>query len=190
LPVPAADFVPSERTTELLRKARSDSASHTTWQVGGGAAAAFGVLALLLFAGVASVANPETIPLMVGVGVALVPIGFFVIGLLRAKKRAVELGKHLEDAWVSAARDYLALRPATASSELTKLFGQGGDSLVTRLSSENDVSTQVTDEGELALSVGPEKARVKVPDATSEGNDGAVKSEAEAEAKELRGERS
>lgn len=167
VPARDKDFAPTKQLAAHLARARSAASSQTTWKVAAPAAAGFGVLALLLLVGVASIASPPTVALIVAALVTSMPFIFAALAWRNAGVREKEVSAELDAAWLEAAKSLAKLRGTVTASLLRDAFGVDdteAQSLASRLGAANEIATEVTDSGDLALSMRiPEKVRVKTP---------------------------
>ncbi len=157
-------FVPSDDLVRHLRTARSAASSMATWKAGGVAAAGFGVIATLLLTGVAMIASPPTFAVLMGALIAVLPFVFGAVAWRSAVARKVELDTELDNAWLEAARALAASRGTVTAAQLGEALGldnAASRQLVSRLGASSEVTTDVTESGDLALSIRvPEKLRV------------------------------
>jgi hypothetical protein len=162
--VQAKDFRPSDALQAHLAKARSASSSQTTWKVASAAAAAFGVLATLLLTGVIMIASPPSFAVLMAAVVTSLPFVFALLGWRNALRRSAELETELDASWLEAARTLAQTRETITASTLGEALGMDQESarhIASRLAASSEVSTDVTDSGELALSIrSPGRVRV------------------------------
>ena len=153
---------------EHLRKARSAEASRATWTVGGLVSAGFGVLASALLAGIASIASPPAFAVLMAALVTSMPFVFAVLGWRNAGLRETEAETELDIAWLEAAKALAAIRGTVTAGELRNAFGLGDEPahlLAARLAASNEITSEITDAGQLALSMRtPELLRVATTD--------------------------
>lgn len=166
--VPATDASkPSARVTKALGTARSARSSRAVWKLASGLAAGFGALATLLLTGVALIASPSLFPLIAAGMVTAMPLVFAALAWWKVTKRDEQLKDALDEAWMLAANDLVETRGSIRAPQLAEAFGieQGlADELLARLAAQPEIATDVTDEGDLALSVrAPERLRIASP---------------------------
>ena len=166
--VPAVPLLaPSKRVAEHLRKVRSARSSWLAWRLAAGLTLAFGALAAALLVGVSLVASPALFPLLAASVVAAMPFVFAGIAWHNAGRRATEVERELRAAWVQLAQHYTASRGAVRAHQLAEAFdiddAQAQD-LLAHVGALGEVITDVTDDGELALSMrAPGRLRIDVP---------------------------
>lgn len=163
IPVPT-NVEPSKAMTDALADVRSARSSRAVWRVAGGLTGAFGVLALLLFAGVLAIASPALVPALAGGLITAIPFIFAALALINAGRRDQQVKSSLDAAWIEAARSLAETKGTITPRQLRESFGleeSDARQLAARLGAHHEVTTDVTDEGELALSVAP---RVRVAD--------------------------
>lgn len=157
-------FQPSDDMTRHLGKARSAASSMVTWKVASAAAAGFGVLAALLLTGVAMIASPPAFAILMGALVTSMPFIFAALGWRNAGVRHAELQAELDSTWLEAARTLAQSHGTVTAGQLGKTFGldeAAARQLASRLGASNEVTTDVTDSGDLALSIRvPDKLRI------------------------------
>lgn len=134
------------------------------WRAAGGVVAGFGVLATVLLGGVVSIASPPAFAVFVAALVTLMPFVFAALSWRNTKRRASELDTELDAAWMEAARALARESGSVTSAQLRDAFGitdEQAQTIASRLAASSEISTDVTEAGDLALSMRvPEKRRV------------------------------
>ena len=147
---------PSKSALAALRTTRSARSSRAAWRIAAGLAAAFGALAVLLLVGVALIASPSMVPLLAGGLVTATPLVFAAIAWMKGQQRHEQVLASLDQAWVETAKQLASEKGSVRSEELMEAFGIEEDqarSILARLGANHDVTTDITDDGELALSM-------------------------------------
>jgi hypothetical protein len=163
-----------------LRDLRAVRSSQVTWRAGAVLTSVFALISSLLLTGIALVTHPPFVPVLAGAGVIAVPFAFAAIALFKAKGLEARVSSLLDDAWVSAAHDVADRRGVLRIDDLTADFRIDKDlahKLISRLASDSDVKTEITDAGELSLSVRAERLRVADAPAASESEQPAPETE-------------
>lgn len=164
--VPAvADLTPSASMTKALTTARSARSSKAVWQLAAGLSTGFGLLAVLILVGVSMIASPATFPLIVAGIVTAMPFVFALLALRNAAARTELVQQSLDEAWLQAAKSLTGARGSLRNAELAEAFGIDEDlsrNLLARLAAHSEVSTDVTDDGDLALSMRVPEERLRV----------------------------
>ncbi len=165
--VPAPRGVePSKAALAALRTTRSARSSRTAWRVAAGLAAAFGALAVLMLVGVSLIASPPLFALLAAGTVTAAPLVFAAVAWMKGQQRHEQVLASLDQAWVETAKQLASEKGSVRSEELAEAFGVDQDlarSLLARLGANPDVATDITDDGDLALSVRA-PMRVAVPE--------------------------
>lgn len=188
--VPAVSNVtPSASLSKALSAARSARSSKAVWQLAAGLAAGFGVLATLILVGVSLIASPAMFPLIAAGVVTAMPFVFAVLALRNAAARKEQLQQSLDEAWLHAAKALTSARGSLRNTELAEAFGIDEDlsrNLLARLAAHSEVTTDVTDDGDLALSMRvPERLRVAPAVRVEATKDEGEPAEVEAEQEDL-----
>jgi len=130
-------------------------------------------------AGIVSITNPPLVPVLAGAFVVAIPFAFALLALIKAKALTGKVASSLDSAWTGAAHDVADRRHVLRVPELVedlKIDKDYAHKLISQLASHDDVKTEITDEGELALSVRADRVRV-----AQEANSPAVVEEAAVE---------
>ncbi len=158
-----ADRLPKD-AVEQLRRARSAHASLMAWRVGAAVAAAFGLLSVLILTGIVWLLGPLAVPVIIGYVLCALPFAFGVMALINSGKRNREIDDSLDKAWFEAARELTRTRGMLRASDLEhslRIDKPQAQNLLVRLASLDEVRSEVTDSGEMALSTRlPPKVRV------------------------------
>lgn len=160
------DLTPSKAMTSALSTVRSARSSRSVWRVAAGLGAAFGLLSTLLLVGVAAIASPSLLPLIAAGTVAAMPLFFAALAWTKARQRQNQVRQSLDQAWLEAAKALTTSKGSVRASELVEAFGIEDDiahQLVAHLGAHQEITTNVTEEGELALSVRGHLLRVAEP---------------------------
>jgi hypothetical protein len=147
---------PGSDALDHLRSARSARSSQLAWRAGSITTGSFGVLATLIMLAVFSIVHPPLIPLIAGLILCAAPFAFAVIGWQKAGKRMAEFKRELDEAWQLAARDLVrnrGLMPATELAEVMRIDHAQAEKIMVRLASLDELRSEMTDSGDLAISV-------------------------------------
>ncbi len=166
--LPVIDGVePTQAMTEALCTARSARSSQSIWRVAAGLSGVFGLFALALLLGVWLIASPGWLPMIAAGLVVLAPIVFSVLAFVNAGKRGRQAHESLRSAWLEAAKEYTTAEGTVRAPQLAAALNINesmATKLVSELASRSDVTTNVTEEGELAICMGtPNRMRVASP---------------------------
>lgn len=165
IPTPP-DLEPSKAMTSALSTVRSARSSRAVWRVASGLGLAFGLLSTLLLVGVALIASPSLLPLIAAGTVAAMPLVFAALAWTKARQRQEQVQRSLDQAWLEAAKALTASKGSVRASEMVEAFGIEEDAahqLIAHLGAHQEITTDVTEEGELALSVRGHLLRVAEP---------------------------
>jgi hypothetical protein len=105
-------------------------------------------------------------PLLAGGLVAATPLVFAALAWMKGQQRHEQALTSLDQAWVETAKQLASEKGTVRSEELMEAFGIEQDqarSLLATLGANHDVTTDITDDGELALSMRT-PLRVALPD--------------------------
>lgn len=162
--IPHAGAGSTEEALSHLKAARSARSSQLVWKMSGYLGAAFGALALLILTGVYMIVAPPLTAMLAGYVLGLTPLAFAAIAWSKSKSKAPTIAGELDAAWFDAAKELLARRGMTRASELSdalKISPADAEKMLVRLASHDDVRPDVTEGGDLAVSLRP-NARVRV----------------------------
>ena len=163
VPVDDHEVVRTGREVPVLKQAKKAHLTRAAWAVAAGVLGGFGVLSLLTTLLVIAF-GPGLLASVTLLAANLVP---FVVAAL-AWRKSKQHGKHrdqlLDDAWGLVASDVLAHAGKELEAEdLAKVMRidlARAEQVLAHLSVHDSVHARVTDEGDLAYSVGPSKLRV------------------------------
>jgi len=128
-------------------------------------------------------------PLIAAGVVTAMPFVFAVLALRNAAARKEQLQQSLDEAWLHAAKALTSARGSLRNTELAEAFGIDEDlsrNLLARLAAHSEVTTDVTDDGDLALSMRvPERLRVAPAVRVEATKDEGEPAEVEAEQEDL-----
>lgn len=162
--IPQAGEGNTEDVLGHLKAARSARSSQLVWKTSGLLGAGFGVLALLILTGVFMIASPPLTAMIAGYVLGLLPVGFAGLAWSKSKSKSPRISSELDAAWFDAAKALLGRRGTTRASELAdalKIPQAEAEKMLVRLASQDDVRPDVTEGGDLAVSLRPH-ARVRV----------------------------
>ncbi|MBI5536604.1 MAG: hypothetical protein HY898_28040 [Deltaproteobacteria bacterium] len=149
-----------------LRKVRSARSSQIAWRTAGIVSGAFGVLAVLIMLGVASIVHPPLVSLIAGLVLSGFPLFFAGLGLKKAAGRTSEISRGLEEAWLLAARDLVRRKGIMPTKELAasmRIDHEQAEKIMARLGALDELRSDITDSGDLAVSVHGARMRVAAP---------------------------
>jgi hypothetical protein len=152
--------------TSALSTARSARSSRAVWRVASGLGIAFGLFATLLLVGVALIASPSLFPLLAAGSVAAMPLVFAALAWTKARQRHEQVQQSLDQAWLEATKELTTSKGSVRTNEMVEAFGIEEDvarQLLAHLGAHQEITTNVTDDGELALSVRGHLLRVPEP---------------------------
>ena len=161
------DTQTSSAVAKALGTVRSAKSSQAVWKLASGLLGAFGGLTILLLVGVSLIASPSLLSLLAASVVTAMPLAFAALAWWKAAKRKEQVEGALDEAWMLAANDLIEARGSIQAPQLAEAFGieaNVADDLLTRLAARSEIATDVTDDGNLALSMRvPERLRVTSP---------------------------
>lgn len=163
IPQPADARKPSTTTFTHLRELRAARSSQTTWRAGAVLTSIFALFSALLLTGIALITSPPLVPLLAGSAVVAAPFVFALLALFKAKALTGRVRSELDLAWTSAAHDVADRRGVLRVAELAEdlqIDKELAQQLISQLASHDDVATEITDSGELSLSIRGERLRV------------------------------
>ncbi len=102
------------------------------------------------------IAAPPSFAVLMAALVTSLPFVFALFGWRNALRRSAELETELDASWLEAARTVAQTRETITASTLGEALGMDEESarrLASRLAASSEVSTDVTDSGDLALSI-------------------------------------
>ncbi|HQP34888.1 MAG TPA: hypothetical protein PLI95_06910, partial [Polyangiaceae bacterium] len=169
--IPAPGVGQRDAAFAHLKKARSANASKLAWKTSGAVTAGFGVLGLAIITGVFAIVSPPLTAVLAGYVLGLAPLAFGALAWSKAKGRASETATELDEAWFAAARGVLERRGMMRASELAEALRVDpaqAEQMLVRLASHDDIRSDVTEGGDLALSVRGARLRVAEPPAEAE----------------------
>jgi len=162
--IPHAGAASTEEALAHLKAARSARSSQIVWKTSGFLGLGFGILALLVMTGVFAIVSPPFTAMFAGYLLAFTPLIFAALAWKKSKSKGPRITNELDAAWFDAAKDLLGRRGMTRASELAealKISQAEAETLLLRLASQDDVRPDVTEGGDLAVSLRP-NARVRV----------------------------
>jgi hypothetical protein len=165
LPYPSPPAATGESITEL-RKVRSARSSQLAWRTAAAVSGAFGVLGTLILLGVASIVHPPLIPLIAGLVLCAFPIAFMVLGLKKAAGRTEEVARALDEAWLLGARDLVrrqGIMPTTELARSMRIDHEQAEKIMARLGAPDELRSDITDSGDIAVSMRGARMRVAAP---------------------------
>lgn len=162
--IPHAGAGSTEEALAHLKSARSARSSQIVWKTSGLLSAAFGVLSLLILTGVFMIVSPPLTAMLAGYILGLLPVGFGALAWKKSRSKAPRIKSELDAAWFDAAKELLGRRGMTRATELAaalKISQAEAEKMLVSLASQDDVRPDVTEGGDLAVSLRP-NARVRV----------------------------
>ena len=180
--------IPNSAVT-ALRTARSAKSSRSVWRIATALGAFFGLLALLILAGVAIIASPGFLPVLAGTIVSALPILFAIIAVWKARQRDRQILASIDLAWCEVAKELAAHKGTLRAADIASAFSIPDDqafSLLTKLTSQNGFYTDINNDGVLGVAL---HSRVRVEpmeDARPEGVEVPVDDEQTAQKTNLR----
>jgi hypothetical protein len=96
------------------------------------------------------------LPLVAAATVASAPLLFALVAWRRSATMHTQVNQALDSAWLQAAHQFATTRSSVRAPQLAQALGidsQQAQALLSKLSARDDVATEITDDGELALSV-------------------------------------
>jgi hypothetical protein len=163
----AAEQPASSETMAHLKAARGASSSQLAWKAAAGVSAGFGVLGLLIMTGVFAIVSPPLIPIIASYLLASSPLLFAAIGFKNASKRSGQVSGELQQAWLIAARDIARSKGIMRASDLTSVMRideKQAEQLMMQLAAFDEIRPDVTEAGDLAVSIRGARMRVATPE--------------------------
>lgn len=154
--IPHAGAGNTEAALAHLQTARSARSSQLVWKTSGGLMAGFGVLALLILTGVFAIVSPPLTAMLAGYVLGLLPLAFAALAWSKSKSKTPRITSELDAAWFDAAKGLLSHKGMTRASELAdslKISKEEAEKMLVRLASQDDVRPDVTEGGDLAVSL-------------------------------------
>ncbi|HNS96414.1 MAG TPA: hypothetical protein PLJ27_02620 [Polyangiaceae bacterium] len=169
IPMPSGTKL-NKASLAALQASRRAYSSRAAWRVASGLTAAFGLLAVMLLIGVFFIAKLSFFPLLMASIIAAAPLVFAALAFRKSKQTQSLIQSSLDRAWLESTKQLAAHQGPIQAETLMQAYGIDADqasSLLVRLGANEEVVTQITDDGQLALSVHP-PFRVAVPDVQKE----------------------
>ena len=166
VPVDDHEVVRTGREVPVLKQAKKAHAIRAAWAVGAGVVGGFGVLSLLatllvIAFGVGAIAS------VLLLAANAVPFLAAALAWKKAKKQGKLRDQLMDDAWSLVASDVLAhAGNELAAEDLAKIMRVEVDRaelILAHLSAHDYVHARVTEEGDIAYSVGRSKLRIESP---------------------------
>lgn len=172
VPVDDPAVVRTGREVPALQRAVSARRKSKLLRIGGAGAASFGLVMVLLTAAVVGLIQPGLFLTVVPLLLFAVPLVLGLVAMRRGRKHAQAAQRELDAAWSLAASDVLAAKggelTAEGLSRIMRISPTQAEQLLSELHVHDFVHARVTDEGDLAYSVRPERVRVTETDAELE----------------------
>jgi len=121
-----------------------------------GLTVAFGVLAVLVFVGIAAIVGLPWWLWMVTALLSVVPIAFAVLAFFKSRGRHRQFQEAIDAAWVESARSVAASQGSLDVETLATALGiseQLAQHLIGMLGASSEFSTSITDDGKLELAM-------------------------------------
>jgi hypothetical protein len=152
--VPVDD--PSVQRSNLEREALATATTARNgargWRLTAGVAAGSSVFAVLVFLVVMAAVHPPMAVLVLGMLLAVAPLPIAAYGLRRARRLRAAIEPALDEGLRLVARDVAKSTPTLTPESLAKVLRldeASAELLLAQLSTSGDVSTRVTDEGQV-----------------------------------------
>lgn len=167
VPLESREIVRSGREIPVLGQAKKAHLARAGWAVGAGVLGAFGLMALAATLLVIAF-GPGLFTSLGLLGASAVPFVLAALAWRKAKKKAQVREHLLDDAWGLVAADVLSHQgkeiEADDLAKLMRIDVARAEQVLAQLSLHDYVHARVTDDGDIAYSVAPEKLRVATDD--------------------------